>query len=411
MKQLSLSLVFLLAVLGLSTSAFADENESSKEKSVAESKQQKATKSKSKGKDKEAKDDEEKDSDKPAEPSITNHTALIDGKEIKYTATARQMLLEEDGVKDKAHMFFVAYTKDGVEDAGSRPITFCFNGGPGSASVWLHLGMLGPKRVRLPDDASRVRPPQRVVDNPFSMLDVTDLVFIDPVSTGYSRPVEGEKKGQFHGYDEDLKSVGQFIHDYVTEYGRWGSPKFLIGESYGGLRAAGLSGTLQNRYRMYLNGVVLLSAVVDFQTLRFSANNDVAFASFLPTYATTAWYHGALDQEMQSKSVEEVAEEARAFARDVYHPALIRGDGLPAEKRARGHQQNGSAHRVSPLSTLSNRSFVFLALCSAKSYYVVAISLSVDSIVVIRATIATVREPRMNMTQAGQPFLARSLRP
>ena len=325
-------LTLLLCILFVSASVgFAQET--TKDQDASESKEGSESKAE-KESEQDDKESSKKDSDEPAKPSITHHTAVIAGKEIKYTATARQMLLEEDGVKDKAHMFFVAYTKDDVEDAGTRPVTFCFNGGPGSSSVWLHLGMLGPRRVRLPDDASRVRPPQRVVDNPFSLLDVTDLVFIDPVSTGYSRPVEGEKKSQFHGYDEDLKSVGQFIHDYTTEYGRWGSPKFLIGESYGGLRAAGLSGTLQNRYRMYLNGIVLLSAVVDFQTLRFSPNNNVAFASFLPTYATTAWYHGVLEEELQNKSVEEVAEEARAFARDVYHPALVKGDGLPADERA-----------------------------------------------------------------------------
>lgn len=280
------------------------------------------------------KKNDSEDEDEPPKPSITKHTATIDGKEIAYTATARQMLLEEDGVKDKAHVFFVAYTKDDVDDVSKRPLTFCFNGGPGSSSVWLHLGALGPKRVRLPDDASRVRPPARVVENPFSLLDVSDLVFIDPVSTGYSRPAEGEKKQQFHGYEEDLRSVGQFIHDYVTKYGRWSSPKFLIGESYGGLRAAGLSGTLQERYHMYLNGIVLLSAVVDFQTLSFRPENNVAFASYLPTYTATAWYHNALDEQLQAKTVEEVAAEARKFALEVYHPALIQGDALPAAERA-----------------------------------------------------------------------------
>ena len=128
----------------------------------------------------------------------------------------------------KALMFFIAYTKNGVDDLGKRPITFAFNGGPGSSSVWLHLGMLGPKRVKIPDDASAVPPPYGLSSNPYSLLDITDLVFIDPVSTGFSRPAEGEEKEQFHGYEEDLRSVGQFIHDYVTKYGRWRSPKFLV---------------------------------------------------------------------------------------------------------------------------------------------------------------------------------------
>ena len=301
---------------------------------TAEATEEQAADDSKQGNQENGEDEKKEDNDKLPEPSITQHTAVIQGQEISYTATARQLLLEEDGVKDKAYVFFVAYTKNDVEDHSQRPITFCFNGGPGSSSVWLHLGAFGPKRVRLPDDASRVRPPRQVEANPFSLLDKTDLVFIDPVSTGYSRPVEGEDKKQFHGYDEDLRSVGQFIHDYVTEYGRWSSPKFLIGESYGGLRAAGLSGTLQQRYNMYLNGIVLLSAVVDFQTLSFRSENDVAFASFLPTYAATAWYHRSLAEDLQRRPVKQVVQEARAFARNAYHPALIRGDGLPPARRA-----------------------------------------------------------------------------
>src|SRR5687767_2324351 len=171
--------------------------------------------------------------------SVTKHTATIQDKEIKYTATAGKLVMKSYEGDPKALMFFIAYTKDGVDEVGKRPITFAFNGGPGSSSVWLHLGMLGPKRVKIPDDASAVPPPYGLVSNPYSLLDLTDLVFIDPVSTGFSRPVEGEDKGQFHGYEEDLRSVGHFIHDYVTKYGRWRSPKFLAGESYGGLRSAG----------------------------------------------------------------------------------------------------------------------------------------------------------------------------
>jgi carboxypeptidase C (cathepsin A) len=164
-------------------------------------------------------------------------------------------------------------------------------------------------------------------------LDITDLVFIDPVSTGFSRPAKGEDKRQFHGYDEDLRSVAQFIHDYTTEYSRWDSPKFLIGESYGGLRAAGLSGELQSRYRMYLNGIVLVSAVVDFQTLAAGGHNDIAYALFLPTYATTAWYHKALGDELQKQSVEEVMKQAERFAGGQYLRALAAGDAFGKERR------------------------------------------------------------------------------
>jgi carboxypeptidase C (cathepsin A) len=195
------------------------------------------------------------------------------------------------------------------------------------------MGMLGPVRVKLDSDAKTLPPPHELTNNEFSLLDITDLVFVDPVSTGFSRPAKGEDKRQFHGYDEDLRSVAQFIHDYTTKYARWDSPKFLIGESYGGLRAAGLSGELQNRYRMFLNGIVLVSAVVDFQTLAAGGHNDIAYALFLPTYATTAWYHKALSDELQKLSVDEVMRQAERFAGGQYLRALAAGDALGKERR------------------------------------------------------------------------------
>ena len=284
-------------------------------------------------KDKKSADDDDKkaDGDKPV---VTEHTVVIDGQEIKLTATAGKLSLKTDEGKAKANVFFVAYTKDGAE-LGKRPITFCFNGGPGSASVWLHLGMLGPKRVKIDSDARPQRPPAELIDNPYSLLDVTDLVFIDPVSTGYSRPADGEDKKQFHGYREDLQSVGQFIHDYTSQYGRWGSPKFLLGESYGGLRAAGLAGYLQDRYRLDLNGVVLVSAVVDFRTIAFGGGNDLANVLFLPSYAATAWYHKALDKKWLDRPVEDVVAAAERFARGPYLRALTDGSAYPAKKRER----------------------------------------------------------------------------
>ena len=277
----------------------------------------------------------EKDKEESETPplSVTQHTATIDGNEIAYTATAGKLLMKNDAGDDKANIFFVAYTKDSA-DQSKRPVTFCFNGGPGSSSVWLHLGMLGPQRVKMSDDPKPLRPPHQLIENPFSLLDTTDLIFIDPVGTGFSRPAKGEKKQQFHGYDEDLRSVGQFIHDYTTKYGRWGSPKFLLGESYGGLRAAGLSGELQKRYRMYLNGIVLVSAVVDFQTLHTGDRNDLAYSLFLPSYAATAWYHKALGEELQSLSVDEVFTKAKTFAHGPYMQALLRGDALSEEQRS-----------------------------------------------------------------------------
>lgn len=267
------------------------------------------------------------------QPAVTHHSVTIDGATFDVTATAGNLPQKGDDGKTKANVFFVAYTKDGAEP-GERPVTFCFNGGPGSSSVWLHIGMLGPKRVEIDSDAKPQRPPAKLIDNPYSLLDVTDLVFIDPVSTGFSRPADGEDKQQFHGYREDLRSVGQFIHDYTTQYDRWGSAKFLLGESYGGLRAAGLAGFLQDRYRMDLNGVVLVSAVVDFRTISFGGGNDLANVLFLPTYAATAWYHDALDEKWQQQPVEKVVKAAEKFANGPYLRALSAGAAMPAERRA-----------------------------------------------------------------------------
>lgn len=274
----------------------------------------------------------EADAKKEDQLVVTQHTAEIGGKAVDYTAVAGTLPLSGEDEKRKADVFFVAYTVE-AEPGRERPVTFCFNGGPGSSSVWLHMGMLGPKRVELPAEPVVPRPPTRVIANPYSLLDVTDLVFIDPVSTGYSRPAEGEKKEQFHGYTEDLNAVGRFIHLYTTKYGRWGSPKFLCGESYGTLRAAGLAEHLQDRYNLELNGIVLVSTVLDFQTIAFNATNDLAYVLFLPSYATTAWYHKRLPGYLQAKSVEEVAKEAREFAFGDYATALLKAGDLPEEKR------------------------------------------------------------------------------
>jgi carboxypeptidase C (cathepsin A) len=265
---------------------------------------------------------------------VTQHSATIGDEELKYTVTAGKLVMrDDDDDKPKALVFFIAYTKDGVAEPARRPVTFAFNGGPGSASVWLHLGLLGPKYIKLPDDASAMAPPYELSNNPRSMLDVTDLVFIDPVSTGFSRPAKNEDKNQFHGYDEDLRSVGQFIHNYLSKYNRWRSPKFLIGESYGGLRAAGLSGYLRLRYNLPLNGVVMISPAVNMETIRFSAGNDLPFALFLPSFATTAWYHKALSSDLQKLPVGEVYKQAREFAYHDYTLALMQGYTLPEKKR------------------------------------------------------------------------------
>ncbi len=262
--------------------------------------------------------------------SITEHTITIAGQSVSYRAEAGKMPLKDDAGKLKAEVFFVAYTRTGVP-AQNRPVTFCFNGGPGSSSVWLHLGMLGPKRIRFPDDAKPLTPPYALEENPWSLLDVTDLVFIDPVSTGYSRPAEGEGKEQFHGFEEDVRSVGQCIYDWTSRNQRWASAKLLLGESYGGIRAAGLAGHLQDRYFMELNGIVVVSGAINFQTLRFGPGNDLPNIAFLPTYTATAWYHKALAPQLLAMPVAEVVKRAEAFAKGPYASALFQGTSLSAE--------------------------------------------------------------------------------
>ncbi|PID86614.1 MAG: peptidase S10 [Chloroflexi bacterium] len=267
----------------------------------------------------------------------TQHAVTIGGKQIPYTVTTGTIVLKEEsekedkseGEKAKASIFFVAYTKNNVADTSQRPLTFAFNGGPGSSSVWLHLGLLGPKRVHM-DDTNILPPPYKLVENEYSLLDVTDLVFIDPVSTGFSRAVPGEKAKEFHGFTKDIESVGDFIRLYTTRYQRWHSPKFLAGESYGTTRSAGLSGYLQMRHGMYLNGIMLISSVLNFQTLLFSNGNDLPYPLFLPTYTATAWYHHKLDDDLQA-DLQATLAEVEAFALGEYASALMQGSDLPEE--------------------------------------------------------------------------------
>ncbi len=301
---------------------------------------------------------QESGSDKPPTPSegtmrvpkdnivVTHHETTIQGQKVAYTVTAGTVVLNHEkvgegendgkfeGVKPRAEVFFVAYELDGVSDKSTRPLTFSFNGGPGSSSVWMHLGLFGPKRVELDDDGRPGAPPYRLVTNEESLLDVTDLVFIDPVSTGYSRPVEGVRAKDFHSVKTDVESVAEFIRVYTGRYGRWRSPKFLAGESYGTTRAAGLAGHLQERHGMYLNGLMLVSAILEFGTARFGPGNDLPPLLFLPTYAATAHYHERLDDELQALSVEELMRRVEEFALQRYAPALLLGDRLAVEERS-----------------------------------------------------------------------------
>ncbi len=269
----------------------------------------------------------------PETVAETRHRVTIGGRGVDYTATAGTLVLKEEDGTPKASVFFIAYTRDGVDDPAARPLTFSFNGGPGSSSVWLHLGVLGPRRVLMDDDGMPLPPPYRLVENEHSLLDVSDLVFIDPVMTGYSRPAPEEDPKQFHGVREDVESVGEFIRLYLTRHERWASPKFLIGESYGTTRAAGLSGFLQNRHGIYLNGIMLVSAILDFQTARFDVGNDLPYILFLPTYAATAWYHQRLDADLQEQGLRATLDEVEAFALGEYASALLLGDELPETDR------------------------------------------------------------------------------
>lgn len=287
--------------------------------------------------------------DKPAEKkpdptdqiSVTRHRAKIGKRTLAYTVTCGTMVMKEESEKEgksegeraRARVFFIAYTLDDVADAAKRPVTFSFNGGPGSSSVWLHLGVLGPRRVALDAEGRAPGVPGKLVANDYSLLDASDLVFIDPVGTGFSRMVEGEKVKEYHEYQRDLESVGAFIRLFTSRYGRWASPKFLIGESYGTTRASGLAGHLLERYGMYLNGVMLVSCALDFQVLRFDHGNDLPHVLFLPTYAATAWFHKRLAPELQRKPLRKLLDEVEAFAGGEYAAALFQGARLQARAR------------------------------------------------------------------------------
>lgn len=263
--------------------------------------------------------------------SVTKHQLKLESGVLNYTATAGYMEMKDEKDTLKANLFFIAYTKDGETDPAKRPILFSFNGGPGSSSVWLHMGALGPKVVLMTDEGNTLPPPYKYADNPNTWLDKADIVFIDPMMTGYTRPAGKNPQNEFTGYDNDLRFVGDFIRLYTTKYGRWTSPKFIAGESYGTTRAAGLSGYLQERYNLNVNGIILISAILDFGTVRTDRGNDVPFPLMLPTFAATSWYHKKLDARYSNLS--SLLEEVQRFASNEYASALMKGDKLPEAER------------------------------------------------------------------------------
>ncbi len=270
--------------------------------------------------------------------SATQHTITIDGKAIAYTSRAGTMVLHDADGKAKATVFYISYTRD-QEDPTNRPITFFFNGGPGSASIWLSMGIMSPKHPNMAPNGQEPPPPYDLVDNPNSPLDVTDLVQVDAMMTGYSRPGPGVKATEYTGAVNDIKMFGEFIRDYLDKYNRWQSPKFLYGESYGTFRSAGLASELQQSEGIELNGIMLLGTVLDFQYLSQVAPNDVAYAAFLPTYTATAWYHKKLPSDLQQQSLAQVVQQARDYAFGDYLTTLAKGNTLTeAERTAAGQK-------------------------------------------------------------------------
>jgi carboxypeptidase C (cathepsin A) len=262
--------------------------------------------------------------------SVTQHQIKIDGKTIKYTATAGTMLMKDKDGKPIALFGYTAYVADGVDQA-KRPVMFAYNGGPGSASLWLHMGVLGPQRAVVTDAGFSANGPFRRVSNEYSILDETDLVMIDPVGTGFSRPV-GEAKGEdFWGVDQDIKSVSEFIVQYTTENRRWASPKFILGESYGGMRSGGVAYYLLTRHMMSVNGVVLVSPFMEMATGFAGMGIDLPHVMYLPTFAATAWYHNALDN--RPLDLQPLLREVEQFALREYAPALLLGNRLEQERR------------------------------------------------------------------------------
>jgi carboxypeptidase C (cathepsin A) len=265
-------------------------------------------------------------------PVVTHHEVHINGRALKYTATAGLMPIKNADGETHAHIFFIAYTLD--NPPARRPLTFAFNGGPGSASVWLHLGVIGPRRVKMLPQGGMPPPPFELVDNEQTWLDQTDLVFIDPVGTGYSRPVKPEYGREYWSVQGDIQSVAEFIRLYLSRNSRWNAPLFLAGESYGTTRAAGLSGYLM-AHGIALNGIVLVSTVLNFETLDFARGNDVPYVLYLPTYTATAWYHKKLSPDLQQRDLPGLVAEVRTWAGTEYAAALAQGDSLsPAARSA-----------------------------------------------------------------------------
>ena len=266
------------------------------------------------------------------ESSVTDHTIKISGQTIPYKATAATVLIKNDKDEPTALIYSTAYTRSDVKDMSQRPVTFLYNGGPGSSSVWLHMGSVGPRRVMTINADVTPPAPYKLMDNPDCLLDKSDLVFIDPVGTGFSHAAGKAQDKDFWGVEPDVKSLAQFITTYISRNNRWNSPKFLMGESYGTFRNAALANYLQGHDNMYLNGIVMVSSVLDLGTISFYPGQDLAYILYLPSYAATAWFHKTLKDRPDNLNA--FLSEARKFARGEYADALMKGDALTAAEKS-----------------------------------------------------------------------------
>jgi carboxypeptidase C (cathepsin A) len=266
------------------------------------------------------------------ESSVTDHTIKIGGQTIAYKATAATILLKDDKGEPTASIYSTSYARTDLKDVTQRPIAFIYNGGPGSASLWLHMGAFGPRRVVTQNAAPTGSGPYQLVDNAYSLLDKTDMVFIDPVGTGFSRAVGKAQNKDFWGVDQDVKSLAQFIQIYLSRSGRWNSPKFLIGESYGTFRSVALGNYLQDHDGIYINGIVLISSVLDLDTLEFNTGDDMPYIFYVPSYAASAWYYKTLKN--RPDDLEVFLKDARQFASTEYAQALMKGSNLGDAEKA-----------------------------------------------------------------------------
>ena len=281
----------------------------------------------------ESEDEAESSAEEPQAESVsTRHSVRIDGRTIDYTATTGLALIRNDDDEAIGLFGYTAYIADDVDDPATRPIMFAYNGGPGSASIWLHMGVLGPRRVPVVDTEVTGPAPYGAVDNEYSVLDVADLVMMDPVGTGYAIPAGKGTGEDFWGVDPDIDAASQFIARFVTEHDRWNSPKYVLGESYGGIRTGGVAYRLLDEYGMGLNGVILVSPFMDAAAARDRFAIDLPHALYLPTLAATAWYHDAIDD--RPDDLQAFVREVERFAIDEYSPALMKGSTLSAGERS-----------------------------------------------------------------------------